>query len=229
MSAFFFEPRSGRLFMLGGRTGTLTVRDLVHGENVALRMPQDYDYRSCGVSRDGRWLLGSAQGGWRLWEVASGEAVTPVLGHGLEEGGRVQGDSLARDGHVILTGGSVAPQLWPLAPDHRPLEAITREVDLLAGRELDASGSIVPLAPNRLSNLWHTVRATTPSAPVLPSNHAVGWHLHQAGQSEQAHQWFAAEFHLSRLLGSSCDGPQTRQRLAHARAQTAFEILNHNP
>jgi hypothetical protein len=121
------------------------------------------------------------------------------------------------------------PQLWPLLPDPRPLEALTQEVQLLAARELDATGSMVPLASNRLSVLWRTVRATSPAAPAIATNQAAWWHLHQADQSERASQWFAAEFHLSRLLDTPCDGPQTRQRLAHVRTQAAFEILNRNP
>jgi hypothetical protein len=214
--------------MLGIAPGTLTVRDVARGENLALRQPQDHDYRPREISRDGRWLLGSAQGGWRVWEVASGEPVTPVLGGGLGEVFGCQGDSLAPGGRVVLAGSSVAPQLWPLAPDQRPLEAVTREVQLLAARELDVSGSMVPLAPNRLSNLWHAVREAYPTALAIAANQPAWWHLHQAGQSERAGQWFAAEFHLRRLLDTPCDGPQTRQRLAHARTQAAIEILNRN-
>jgi len=223
---FFFGPNSTQFFMLGINPGTLTVRDVARGENLALRQPQDHDYRPREISRDGRWLLGSAQGGWRVWEVASGEPVTPVLGGGLGEEFGCQGDSLTPDGRVVLAGSSVAPQLWPLAPDQRPLEAVTREVQLLAARELDVSGSMVPLAPNRLSNLWHSVRGTYPAALAIAANQPAWWHLHQAGQSERAGQWFAAEFHLSRLLDTPCDGPQTRQRLAHARTQAAIEVLN---
>jgi WD40 repeat protein/serine/threonine protein kinase len=225
---FFFGPNSAQLFMLGITPGTLTVRDVARGENLALRQPQDHDYRPREISRDGRWLLGSAQGGWRVWEVASGEPVTPVLGGGLGEVFGCQGESLAPDGRVVLAGSSVAPQLWPLAPDQRPLEAVAREVQLLAARELDVSGSMVPLAPNRLSNLWHSVREANPAARGIAANQPAWWHLHQAGQSERAGQWFAAEFHLSRLLDTPCDGPQTRQRLAHARTQAAIEILNRN-
>jgi WD40 repeat protein/serine/threonine protein kinase len=225
---FFFGPDSTQFFVLGITPGTLTVRDVARGENLALRQPQDHDYRPRELSRDGRWLLGSAQGGWRVWEVASGEPVTPVLGGGLGEVFGCQGDSLAPDGRVVLAGSSVAPQLWPLAPDQRPLEAVAREVQLLAARELDVSGSMVPLAPNRLSNLWHSVREANPAARGIAANQSAWWHLHQAGQSERAGQWFAAEFHLSRLLDTPCDGPQTRQRLAHARTQAAIEILNRN-
>jgi WD40 repeat protein len=225
---FFFGPDSTQFFVLGITPGTLTVRDVARGENLALRQPQDHDYRPRELSRDGRWLLGSAQGGWRVWEVASGDPVTPVLGGGLGEVFGCQGDSLAPDGRVVLAGSSVAPQLWPLAPDQRPLEAVTHEVQLLAARELDVSGSMVPLAPNRLSNLWHSVREAYPAALAIAANQPAWWHLHQAGQSERAGQWFAAEFHLRRLLDTPCDGPQTRQRLAHARTQAAIEILNRN-
>ncbi len=59
----FFGPNSTHLFMLGSAPGTLTVRDLAPGENLALRQPQDHDYSPREISRDGRWLLGSAQGG----------------------------------------------------------------------------------------------------------------------------------------------------------------------
>ncbi|MCX6923476.1 MAG: WD40 repeat domain-containing protein [Verrucomicrobia bacterium] len=225
----FFGPDCTQFFMVGIAPGTLTVRDLARGENLALRQPQDHNYRPREISRDGRWLLGSAQAGWRVWEVASGEPVTPVLGDGLGEVFGCQGDALAADGRLVLAGSSVAPQLWPLTPDPRALEVITREVQLLAAREIDVSGSMVPLAPGRLSNLWHSVRGVDPAPLAVSTNQCAWWHLHQADQSERAGQWFAAEFHLRRLQDTPADGPQTRQRLAHARTQAAFEILNRNP
>ena len=138
-------------------------------------------------------------------------------------------DSLAPDGRAILAGGSPNPQLWPLCPDQRTHEAIAREVQFLAARELDASGSIVPLTPSRLNTLGQTIRAANPMKSAIGTNQSAWWHLHQADQSEGARQWFAAEFHLRRLLDTSCDGPRTRERLAHARAQLAFEILNRKP
>jgi hypothetical protein len=194
-----------------------------------LRQPQDHDYHPREISRDGRWLLGSAQGGWRVWEVATGEPVTPVLGGGWGEIFGCQGDSLAPDGCLVLAGSSVAPQLWPLTPDQRPLEVVTREVQLLAAREIDVSGSMIPLAPNRMSNLWHTVREADPATRAITTSQSAWWHLHQADQSEREGQWFAAEFHLRRLQDTPADGPQIRQRLSHACTQAALEILNRNP
>ncbi len=55
------------------------------------------------------------------------------------------------------------------------------------------------------------------------------WDLHNAAQSERARRWSAAEFHLSRLLSTSLDSPQVRQRLSHAGAQAALEALKQNP
>ncbi len=225
----FFARGSTRLCLLGDATGPFQIRDLVRGENLSLRRPQDHDYRPWEISRDGRWLLGSAQGGWRVWEVASGEPVTPVLGDIPGEGWASPGDSLAPDGHAVLPGHSLPAQLWPLPPDQRPLETITRDVQFRAARELDDTGSMVPLAPDRLSNLWQTVHIAEPAASALDASQAACWHLRQAAQSERADQWFGTEFHLSRLLNTPFDGPPMRQRLAHARAQAAFEALNRNP
>jgi WD40 repeat protein len=225
----FFAPKSHRLVLLNTAGGTLMIRDLARGENLTLRQPQEHDYLPLEVSQDAQWLLGSAQSGWRVWEVASGQPITPVLDDGRGGFSGVEGNLLAPDGRVVLAGSVAEPQLWPLTADTRPLAAITQEVQLLAARELDASGSMVPLAPHHLINLWQTLRRASPATPGNGTNHIAWWHLHQAGQSEQASQWFAAEFHLNRVLGTSCDGPRTRQRLAHARTQAALEMLNHNP
>jgi hypothetical protein len=225
----FLAPDSDRLLVLGGGAAPLLVRDLARGENALLRQPQDHDYRPWEISRDGRWLLGSAQGGWRVWEVASGEPVTPVLGVLAGEAWVGLGESLAPNGSAVLPGGSLRPQLWPLASDPRPLEALTRHVQFLAARELDATGSMVPLTPERLGNLWPGVRDAGRPASAAAAQQAVGWHLRLAEQSEAAGQWFGAEFHLRHLLDTPGDGPLVRQRLARARAQLALEILNRAP
>jgi WD40 repeat protein len=225
----FFAPASDRLLVLGGGAAPLLVRDLARSVNLSLRQPPDHDYRPWEISRDGRWLLGSAQGGWRVWEVASGEPATPVLGAlpGVAWAGL--GESLAPDGGAVLPDRSPRPQLWPMVSDPRPLEALTPHVQFLAARELDATGSMVPLTPERLGGLWPVVRDAGRPASAAAAQQAVGWHLRLADQSERAGQWFGAEFHLRHLLDTPGDGPQVRQRLARARAQLAFEVLNRAP
>ncbi|MCB1126296.1 MAG: hypothetical protein KDM81_07365, partial [Verrucomicrobiae bacterium] len=222
----FFAIHPDRLFLLNGRTGNTVVRDLAHGENVTVRQPQEYDCVPREVSRNGAWLLGSTQGGWRIWELATGEAVTPILEDVLDAGPDTQRACFRSDGGVVLAGTFMMPRLWPVVPDRRPVDAIARGVQLLAARELDEFGSMVPLSPARLMELWHSEGASHVVTGGASTNQVVWWHLCQAGRSERSGDWFAAEFHLSRLLDTSGDGTQTRQRLAHARNQTLFELLN---
>jgi len=224
-----FSADSARLFLLGGGSGKLTVWDVARGEAIAGQQPRDHEYRPREVGWEGRWLLGSAQGGWRLWETASGEPLTPVLGGGLGDPFPSGKECLVPGARAVLARGAAALQLWALRPDQRPLVELSRHVQLLAARELDAWGSLAPLPPARLSNLWHTVRSALPEVSSVGTNQVALWHLQEAAQSEAEGQWSAAEFHFSRLPGTPLDGPQTRQRLARARTQAAIELLKRNP
>ncbi|HRZ44491.1 MAG TPA: protein kinase [Candidatus Paceibacterota bacterium] len=224
-----FSPDSARLFLLGSSSGNLTVWDVAQGAAIVAPQPWASEYRLQDIDREGRWLLASAPNGWRLWETASGEPVTPVLGAGLGEAFSWSEEWILPGGRGILCLSGAGLQIWPLDRDRRPLEEITRHVQLLAARELDASGSLTPIEPARLSRLWDTARAAAPEAFGVETNQVALWHLHHAAQSEQARRWSAAEFHLSRLVNTSWDGPQVRQRLSHASAQAALEALRQNP
>lgn len=171
----------------------------------------------------------SEQSEIRVWETASGEPLTPVLGGGLGDPFPSGRECLVPHARAVLARGGAAPQLWPLRPDQRPIEELSRHVQLLAARELDAWGSLAPLPPARLTNLWHTVQSALPVVSSVGTNQVALWHLHEAAQSEAEGQWSSAEFHFSRLPGTPLDGPQIRQRLARARTQAAIELLKKNP
>jgi eukaryotic-like serine/threonine-protein kinase len=220
-----FSGDSKVLWTIGGRSGRVMGWDLLRGGEIPVRQRADHNSRIAGLSADGRWMMGSVQEGWRIWETISGEPVTPVLGRGHDEASELSEESLDPEGRAVLAGSSDAPQLWPLPSDNRSAEEITRHVQLLAAREFDASGNLIGLVPGRLSELWSAVLASSPAAYTVGADPTALWHLHQAAQSERSGQWSAAEFHLTRLLNTALDSAGVRQRLAEARAKAALEAL----
>jgi hypothetical protein len=220
-----FSGDSKVLLAIGVRSGRVMGWDLLRGGEIPVRQRADHNSRIAGLSADGRWMMGSVQEGWRIWETLSGEPVTPVLGRGHDQASELSEESLDPEGRTVLVGSSGAPQLWPLPSDNRSVEEITRHVQLLAARKFDASGNLVGLVPGRLSELWSAVLASSSAASTVGADPTALWHLHQAAQSERSGQWSAAEFHLNRLLNTALDGVGVRQRLAEARAKAALEAL----
>jgi WD40 repeat protein/tetratricopeptide (TPR) repeat protein len=130
----------------------------------------------------------------RVWDAATGEPLTPAV--------PARGD-------------------WQvaLAPDPRPAETLGAIGRVFAGQQLDAAGGLVPSDSAALRDEWARLKAATPDDFAAPPPAVTAWRKRQAADAEAAGQWFAAAWHLDRLIAAGPDDADTRRRRATAAAK----------
>jgi WD40 repeat protein/tetratricopeptide (TPR) repeat protein len=146
---------------------------------------------------DGATLFTRQAGGaGRLWDAATGEPLTPLLGP-----------------------GEAAAWRSLLAPDERPTKTLVGLGRVLSGQKLDEAGGLAALGPAELADEWRRLRALTPEAFEGTAEQVLAWRRRQAAASEAAGQWSAAAWHLARLIEAEPDRAEHRRRRAEALAR----------
>src|SRR5207249_5704513 len=109
---------------------------------------------------DGRFLAYTGQLGARVWDIATGEAVTPLL----RASGQIPGVwtvEFSPGGHALLTGANNATgevREWSLLPDARPVEGWEAIVEALSGLKLGKQSTEV-LPREVADRAWEKMRA----------------------------------------------------------------------
>jgi WD40 repeat protein/serine/threonine protein kinase len=191
----FWDVRSGRL-----RGGPLR-----HGARV----------EALAFRPDGQVLLsGSEDRTVRLWDVATGLPLGPAL----PQPGGVHSVAFDPSGQCVAAGSWDLVQLVRLpAPLPDEPARITAWAEVASGLALDEPGSIQVLD----ARAWQQRRRRlqelggpflhVPDAPDL-----LAWHERQAERHEANGRWFAALWHLDRLLAANPSSTALRQRRARA-------------
>jgi WD40 repeat protein len=131
--------------IMGSETGQRTA-PLLHHE----RLPVGFVF-----SLDGRMVLTCSDNEARLWDVESGEPLTPPLRHRAY----LTGGAWNPNGKEIATyteDGSV--QLWDVSPIRSPVAELERQAELLAAHRLDARIGAVPLTSADMIARWRDVQ-----------------------------------------------------------------------
>jgi tetratricopeptide (TPR) repeat protein len=89
---------------------------------------------------------------------------------------------------------------------------------LLTGARLDRSDTAVPLNAEESRRLWQAFHVKPASPFSLPKGATAAMHLRQSFVHEQAGDWFAAAWHLERLLEAGAGSPRDHYRLGAALA-----------
>jgi hypothetical protein len=90
---------------------------------------------------------------------------------------------------------------------------------LLSGYQSDRTGSPLPLTKSTLRKLWEQLRQRYPGDFASSTADMALWRQLEAAASEKAGQWFAARFHLDRLVELDPADPTLRERQARAQAK----------
>jgi WD40 repeat protein/tRNA A-37 threonylcarbamoyl transferase component Bud32 len=139
----------------------------------------------------------------RLWDVVTAMPIGPPLMHQ----GPVTALAFRPDGTVVVTAGDYSSaQLSELpTPVAGDAERIVLWTQVLSNMELDDNGISQTLG----GLAWERRRLNlegreVPPATIPPSSDRVSsWHQREAASSEQAGQWFAARWHLDRLIAAT--------------------------
>jgi dipeptidyl aminopeptidase/acylaminoacyl peptidase len=168
---------------------------------------------------DGKAVLtGSDDGTARLWLAATGKELTPPMRHE----GYVYAVAFSPDGKAVLTGSTDGrARLWriPVAVKGN-VKRITVWTQVITGTEMDDNGNLHVLD----AQTWQRRRQQfmqLGGSPTPEEEDVLVWHRREAIEAELAGQWFAAAWHLTRLLEATPDEGQLWQARAEAHAHLA--------
>jgi WD40 repeat protein len=221
MSAF--SP-DGRLVVTASEDGAAGIWDATTGRLTVPFLRHRYQVLHAAFSPDGRRVATASRDHTaRVWDVRTGEPVTIPLPH--ED--VVRFVAFSPDGQRLITHDGKARQ-WSLAPENRPVEDLQALAELLNSREIHATGSLTPVAPARLRQLWQALRARYPDTFAGKESEALAWHRRESESALKSRQWFAAIWHLDRLLVAQPDNSRllevrrkAQEALAESREETS--------
>jgi WD40 repeat protein/predicted Ser/Thr protein kinase len=201
-----FGP-DGKLIATGSDDNTARVWDAATGAARTPPLRHSASVEKAVFSPDGRCLLTYAEDGLaRVWDAATGEALAPPQ----KPAGWVA---------KLLAAGAGDAAGWDLPPDPRGAERLALLAQWHSAHRIDAGGSLVPLDLDGMRAVWERLQADHPAEFALAGDRAA-WHRQGADAAEAGRDWFAAVFHLGRLLDAgNSDGPATaRLRARRGRA-----------
>jgi hypothetical protein len=134
-------------------------------------------------------------------------SLTPLAGAGF----------LADQSRIVTVDDQGRTQVWELPVEQRPLSTLLSLIHLLSsGAAPAATGTPAPPSES-LETLWQRLRTHYAADFAISPAELTAWHEFEARDSELQGQWFAAAFHLQRLLSLQADDPSLIQRLAGAK------------
>jgi WD40 repeat protein/serine/threonine protein kinase len=155
-----FTP-DGRYVATAGYDHSARLWDAATGEPVGVPLRHTGRVVHLAFSPDGRRLVTASynDGRVRVWEVATGAPVTPVLQHRDS----LWHASFSPDGRQVLTACSDGlARLWAMPFEDRPLPELVLLAQVLAGVEMRAPGTFVPLEPAQFRRDWAALRSRYP-------------------------------------------------------------------
>jgi hypothetical protein len=104
----------------------------------------------------------------RVWDTATGDPVIVPIRHNHA----VLRVAFSADGLELVTQCADGAWTWRLPLDTRPVADLERIAVILAGREIDQSGAIIPLSAQKMRADWQELHAKYPGESLLPRRSA---------------------------------------------------------
>jgi WD40 repeat protein len=216
-----FSP-DGRRVVTASEDRIAQVWETETGQRLGPRLVHRDEVFFAAFSPDGRWVVTSCRDNTvRVWDASTGVPITPRLPHPDLP---LQARFVPNSRYLVTSRpGSAQTWWWELAEDRRPVEDLMRLTRLLAGNQSDQTGSALPLTKSALRELWEQLRRQYPADFTSSSADIALWRQLEAAASEKAGQWFAALFHLDRLIESNPTDASLRERQARAQSKLAAQ------
>jgi WD40 repeat protein/serine/threonine protein kinase len=177
--------------------GTARVWDVASGKQLTLFKGHSGWVLCVAFSPDGgRVVSGGDDRTARVWDAATGKQLAALEGH-MD---KVISVAFSPDGERVVTGSKDGTAfVWDAATSKRLL-VLQGHMGQIAGVGFKADGaSIVTASVDGTARLWRARESPPDDDQRRIKQHRM-WREQQAADAEQAGQWFAAAFHLSRLI-----------------------------
>jgi WD40 repeat protein/Tfp pilus assembly protein PilF len=226
-----FSPDGRRLASGSGSPdkGELKVWDAGTGQELLALKGHTSAVSSVAFSPDGRRL---ASGGWdqtvKVWDAGTGQELLALKGHTSE----VESVAFSPDGKRIISQSFPAEsgadkgevRAWdiatgaPIVPCTDPPPTENTRMALSADGQLGARVNGDSIQVYRTSDFTPEALARRQQ---IDREDALAWHYRQSSDCEKARHWFAAVFHLSRLIETEPKKASHYRRRSDAYAEQA--------
>jgi WD40 repeat protein/tetratricopeptide (TPR) repeat protein/tRNA A-37 threonylcarbamoyl transferase component Bud32 len=213
-----FSPDGTRLLTVSTDT-TARVWAIPSGRPVTPYLRHKHMVWHGAFSADGKMVATAEARGDRavpsvtVWDASTGELVLPRVS-------LPRGDAqvaFERDGkRLVVIDGTQALRAWSLEPEQRPLADLERLAVALGEGRLDERGNLMRAEDDAFRRDAPYLRTTFPDY-FRASDDGRAWHDRQARENAAINDWFAADWHLTRLIDLGDATADVRWRRATAR------------
>jgi hypothetical protein len=209
-----FSPDGTRLAS-ASMDGTVKVWDAASAQELRTLHGNNSNFTSVAFSPDGQCLASPVGLTVQLWDIASGEELRTFYGHTNWVGSV----AFSPDGRRLASaGGDLAVRLWDVATGQE-LRTFRGHARMVTSVAFSPDGQCLASASNDLTvRLWDGRRSREDTEKRWRV-----WQQQQALVCEQSGQWFAAAFHLGRLLEEDPGNASLQKRLGNARGSLHAE------
>jgi WD40 repeat protein/tRNA A-37 threonylcarbamoyl transferase component Bud32 len=216
-----FSPDGRRLLTAASDT-TARVWAIPTGLPVTPYIKHKHWLRRGAFSADGKLVATADQRADRnvtavtVWDASTGEIILP--GVNLPRG--TPEITFDPDGkRLVVLDSTRTLRAWALQPERRSLEDLQRLAVVLGEARLDERGNLMRAEDDLFRREAARLRAAFPEYFTPSAGDGLAWHDQQARDNEAAHEWFAVDWHLSRLIERGEKTASVWQRRGRARTQ----------
>lgn len=216
------DPVRSYLFCVEKDFG-VSIRDLSTGNLISQPVQAMPGVICAQLSPDGcYYATGHSDQSVRVWDAGTGEPVTPRF-TGVEDMAQVHiAPGLAK----VLAWGSQEVRVFSLTPASEVATHGVRLARLLTGLEFDPLRGPMAVKPGLLGVEWECLKPIFLADAMASQPRWEAWHQEEAAICEQHGWWFAAAFHLGRLLQFHAGDPALLERQDRARLRLTLEQLS---